>query len=188
MIKLKPNTHRTRKGFTLLELIVIIVIIGIISVIALPRFLSISSDSRASTLEGFAGAMKSTVDLQHSIAVINEGDGGLENGYIHNGILFDQGYPVALDFDVPFGSFNSGDGTPEILEAMSLDLDEWSFAETIDGREDSDRTRELYITLRQVIQQGATSEQIIATACYVSYDSYLETSLRPVIRTITSGC
>ena len=186
--KLRFNTRHVAGGFTLLELIIVVVVIGILSVTALPEFLSFSADSRASALEGLAGAMNSTIDLQHSIAVINEADGGLENGYINDGILFDQGYPVALDFDIPFGPFNSGNGTPEILEAMNLNLDEWSFSETINGIEGNELTRELYITLRQVIEQGATSEEIVATDCYVSYDSYLEISLRPVVRTITTGC
>ena len=176
------------KGFTLLELIFTVFLLGVISAVALPKFLTISSNSRISSLQGLAGAIKSSIDLQHSIAVINEDNGGLENGYIHDGILFDQGYPVALDFDVPFGNFNSGDGTPEILEALNIDLSDLTFAEIINGRESGQITRELYITSHQIAPISSSAEEILATKCYVSYDSFLEVPLKPIVKVVTAGC
>lgn len=180
--------HCSSKGFTLLELVIVIVLLAILAVIALPKFLSFSSDSRTSSLQSLAGALNSTADIQHSIALIKESEQGLQNGFIYEGVLFDQGYPVALDFDVPFGPFNSGDGTPEILEAMEVDLADWTFATVINGSENGQQTRELYMTSRQVIANGATAAEIIATQCYVSYDSYLLVPLPPVVRVVSSGC
>ena len=183
--------HFKEKGFTLIELVIVIVILAVIAALALPRFASLSSEARISALEGLAGGMDAAVSAQHSIALLNENEGGLENGFIANGILFDQGYPVALDFDVPFGSFdvdNDPDSIPEILEAMDIELSGWTSGEIIGGSENGQLTRELYVTLSDVIEDGSDANDIITTNCYVSYDSFLLVSIRPVIRVVTSGC
>lgn len=185
------KTHNRFKGFTLIELVIIIVILGILAAIAAPKFTDLSSEARISALEGLIGSIESAISMQHSVALVNQGDGGLENGFIHDGILFDQGYPVALDFDVPFGSFNQDndpDDIPEILEAVSIDFSEWASAENINGSENGELTRELYITSSDVVNQGATAAEIIATNCYISYDSFLLVPERPVVKLETSGC
>lgn len=178
------------KGFSLIELIVIILILAILAVVAAPRFLDLSADSKASTVNALAGSIKTAVNIQHGLARLNQDKGGLNNGFVSDdGILFDQGYPVALDFDVPFGSFSSGnDGTPEILEALELDLNSWTFNTRINGTENGEITRELYITSRDVIADGASVAQIIATNCYTSYDSFLSVPQPPVVKVITTDC
>tara|TARA_R110002126_G_scaffold75469_6_gene188319 strand:- start:115 stop:621 length:507 start_codon:yes stop_codon:yes gene_type:complete len=61
---------RRQRGFTLIELIIVIVILGILAVTAAPKFLNFSSDARASTVQGLAGALSSASDLVFAKAVV----------------------------------------------------------------------------------------------------------------------
>ncbi|WP_146491221.1 Tfp pilus assembly protein FimT/FimU [Vibrio sp. T20] len=58
------------KGFTLIEMVVVIIILGILSVTAAPRFLSLNSDARIATLDGFIGAFNATNEIVMGKATI----------------------------------------------------------------------------------------------------------------------
>jgi MSHA pilin protein MshA len=54
---------RQQKGFTLIELVVVIVILGILAATALPRFVNLQSEARASAVQGIAGGLRGAIGL-----------------------------------------------------------------------------------------------------------------------------
>ncbi|GIU08175.1 hypothetical protein TUM4261_14430 [Shewanella sp. c952] len=70
-----------QNGFTLIELVVVIIILGILAVTAAPKFINLQSDARASTLQGFKGALQGANTLVFSKAAI-QGEEGKNPGAV----------------------------------------------------------------------------------------------------------
>ncbi len=59
------------RGFTLIELVVVITILGILAAFAVPRFINMQSNARASAIGSLQGALRSASALTHSMWMVS---------------------------------------------------------------------------------------------------------------------
>lgn len=66
---MKKNTKRHLKGqegFTLIEIIAVLVILGILAAVAVPKFMSLTEESKQKAVEGALSAGQSAVSMQYA--------------------------------------------------------------------------------------------------------------------------
>src|SRR5918992_183698 len=59
-----------QQGFTLVELVTVLVILGILAAVAIPKYVSYTTEARAAALNGLAGAIRSAVGLTQAKYVV----------------------------------------------------------------------------------------------------------------------
>ena len=93
---------RKQAGFTLIELVVVIVILGILAATAAPKFIDLTSDARASVVEGLQGALKSARDMGHAKALIDSetGSSDVDITVAGESVTFAYGWPKAEDINL----------------------------------------------------------------------------------------
>jgi general secretion pathway protein G len=57
------RTYKSRKGFTLVEILIVVIILGILAAIVIPQFTNASQDARRSSLASTVQSVRSQVEL-----------------------------------------------------------------------------------------------------------------------------
>jgi MSHA pilin protein MshA len=71
---------RNEKGFTLIELVMVIVILGILTAVAVPKFIDLRTEARASALQGVVGAISSASAVNYAGRSANSAKGSATEG------------------------------------------------------------------------------------------------------------
>lgn len=91
-------------GFTLIEMIAVIVILGILAAVALPKFVSMSSDARQSKMQAAMGAIKSAAALAHATALAQNQAGSTGTITMEGlSVSLNNGYPAATSMAAAAG-------------------------------------------------------------------------------------
>lgn len=117
--------NKNQQGFTLVELIIVIVILGILAVTAAPRFLNLSGDARAATLDAVEASVISINSLINGKARLQGKDVAAATATVTDGgltINLAQGQPSTLTGDEE--KWESLLESDDFTVAFSADIDE----------------------------------------------------------------
>lgn len=165
------NTNVKAKGFTLIELVVVIVILGILAATAAPKFIDLTSDAKASVLQGALGSVESAVSMIHAKALVKN-KASNDDVVEVNGVFYavTNGYPRALSIGDKSG--DSAANAVGILGAIDINDDADGDFETTDAA----------ITI--IEHRGATD----GATCRITYPASAGAGIRPDATILTVGC
>jgi len=85
---------RNQKGFTLIEIIAVLVILGILAAVAVPRYIDLSAQAKASAAQAQVAEMKSTLNLAYARLFITNGTAPTTAGAVITNAGFTSGTPA----------------------------------------------------------------------------------------------
>lgn len=174
----------SNRGFTLIELVIVIVILAILSVVAIPKYVNLANEAKASNLHGIAGAMQSGLALIHDKALIkgqSVGTGTIEiNGVT---IKLYNGYPAV-------------DGSDSFLET-NAQIKAWLDLDVVDrNTANANREAATFFSDKEsprnrifIFYSADFDQKSVNFGCQVRYQNPVTiTPQKPEIRVLTTAC
>lgn len=160
---------KKNQGFTLVELVIVIVILGILAVTAAPKFLNLSGDAKASTLQAVKASIESANAQVYAKSIIASQQ---------NAATFTTANPA---IKLVYGYVDADD--EELVKVLDLASADWIIAQGVAntplGITEND------VTVRPVKSNEPTTE---ANACVLIYKKSAGAGVKPVIDLRTNGC
>lgn len=154
---------KQQAGFTLIELVAVIVLLGILAVTALPRFVNLQADARASTLEGLQAAMQGAGIQIYSKALIDGTDASATGTVVVNvgTVATVLGYPAA-DPAANLGILDVIDYDVAVFDDNAAGADAGSVILGYDRDDDGDVTNDdCFVTYTNSAGNGAQPQVVV---------------------------
>lgn len=167
---------RSNQGFTLIELIIVIVILGILAVTASPKFLDLTADARASTVEGLEGTVRGAANIAYSKALVQGADADLDGD--------DDGTADAENDTADISLVND---YPDVqATGITRMIEQDGFTVVLNNGTAASATEVRYYP-EGVTAGDADASFTDGAACYVTYTN-AATGAAPVINSVTTDC
>lgn len=155
---------KAQAGFTLIELVAVIVLLGILAATALPLFINLQGDAKASVIESMKGTVKSVSSQAYAKALVSGQTGA-------TGSIEVDGITINLKFGYPDRT-----GIWDLIDYDPAKFDEEAPAATAN-------TSHIGYNLN-----SDTGNLVTDDDCHVTYVEAANATTKPVISTVVTSC